>query len=152
MFEYQDSIEIHRPVADVFAYLIEAKNVPKWVETTVDAWQVSDGPVGLGTRQAEMVASPFSKSKDPEQVNWEISEFEENRLVSFENYSRFGYQKQSFALDPTELGTRLQVNGTHRFQGSRRFVEPVIGFFIKRERRKHLLNLKQIMESGRRES
>ena len=152
MFEYQDSIEIGRPVGDVFAYLIVAENFPKWVDTTVDSWQVSDGPVGLGTIQAEMILSPSSKSKEPLQLNWEVSEFEENQLISFESNSSWGYQKQSFNLDPSEVGTRLQVEGIHRFIGPRRFIQPVLGYFIRKERRKHLLKLKQILETGQQES
>jgi hypothetical protein len=152
MFKYQDSIEIGRPVADVFTFLIEAENFPTWVDTTVDAWQVSDGPVVLGTRQVELIVSPSSKSKEPLQLNWEISEFEKNQLISFESNTSWGYQKQSFKLDPSEVGTRLRVEGNHRFIGPRRFIQPVLGFFIRRERRKHLLKLKQILESGRQES
>jgi hypothetical protein len=152
MYEYQDSIEIERPVVDVFAFLIEAKNFPKWVDTTVDAWQESDGPVAVGTRQIEMVVSPFSRSDDPVQLSWEVSEFKENRQISFETNSDWGYQKQTFVLDPVDNGTRLQVEGEHQFLGPRRYIQSVIGIFIKRERRKHLANLKQILESDQKEN
>ena len=152
MIEYQESIDIQRPVADVFAYLIEVENTPQWVNTTVKAWQVSDGPVGEGTQLAEIVTQGFSKSQTGTQLNWEITEFEVNRRVTFDAHSSWGYQRQSFILDPIEQGTRLLVNALHRFQGPFRLLQPILGIFVKRARREHLLKLKQILESGSRES
>ena len=150
MFEYQESIDIHSPVVDVFAYLIDPGNIPQWVNTTIRAWQVSDGPVGKGTILAETVTLGFfSKSLPSNQLNWEITEFEENQLVTFEIDTQVGYQRQSFSLEQIEQGTRLVVNGFHRFRGPARFAQPIIGFFIVRARRQHLLNLKQVLETGR---
>ncbi len=147
MFEYQESIDIHRPVAEVFAYLIEAENFPNWVDTTVRAWQVTEGPVAVGTRQSEIVTFGFLESRIRNQLNWEISEYEEDRRVTFESYTGIGYQKQSFTLEPIEQGTRLQVNGHHRLQGPIRLAQPIMRRFVERSRRKHLMNLKQILES-----
>lgn len=152
MFKYQESIDIQCPVENVFEYIIDATTFHVWVETTVDAWQVSEGPVALGTRYSEIVTPKFSRAEGNVEVNWEVAEFEENRLISFENHSSFGYQKQSFTLTPTKEGTRLLVSGIHRFADRRRFIQPVMGFFIKRERRKHLAALKQILESRQAQS
>jgi hypothetical protein len=148
MIEYQESIDIQCPAADVFAYLIEAKNIPQWVDTTIKAWQVSDGPVGEGTLLAEIVTQGFSKSQTGTQLNWEITEFEVNRRVTFAANSSWGYQRQSFILDPTNQGTRLVVNALHRLQGPFRLLQPVLGIFVKKARREQLLNLKQILETG----
>jgi uncharacterized membrane protein len=151
MFEYQESIDIHRPAGEVFAYLIKAENFPEWVDTTVEAWQVTEGPVAVGTRQSEIVTLGFLESRVRNQLNWEVVEYEEGRRVTFESYTGIGYQKQSFTFEPTERGTRLQVNGTHRLQGPIRLAQPIMRFFVERSRREHLMNLKQILESGRQE-
>ena len=153
MFEYQESIDIQRPAADVFAYLIEAENIPEWVDTTLEAWQVSEGPAGEGTIQAETVTLGFfSKSLPSNELHWKITEFEENRQITYEIDTEIGYQRQSFSFEQIEQGTRLVVNGLHRFRGPLRFAQPVARFFIVRARRTHLLNLKQLLETGRRES
>jgi len=99
MIEYQESIDIQRPVAEVFAYLIKAENIHQWVDTTIKAWQVSEGPVGEGTQLAEIVTQGFSKTQTGTQLNWEITEFEVNRRVTFAANSSWGYQRQSFILD-----------------------------------------------------
>jgi len=139
MIEYQESIDIQRPVAEVFAYLIKAENIHQWV---------SEGPVGEGTQLAEIVTQGFSKSQTGTQLNWEITEFEVNRRVTFAANSSWGYQRQSFILDPTNQGTRLVVNALHRLQGPFRLLQPVLGIFVKKARREQLLNLKQILETG----
>jgi Polyketide cyclase / dehydrase and lipid transport len=45
----EDAIDIRRPVADVFEFVADTTNDPKWHTTVVRARRVSLGPVGLGT-------------------------------------------------------------------------------------------------------
>ena len=56
MIKYQESIDLQRAVADVFGYIIEARNIPEWVDAVIDAWQLSEGPVGVGTQLSEIVS------------------------------------------------------------------------------------------------
>ena len=40
------SIVINRPVEEVFAFLSDFENNPKWQATSVEARKISEGPVG----------------------------------------------------------------------------------------------------------
>jgi hypothetical protein len=45
----EESIDIRRSVADVFAFVADTTNDPKWHTTVVEGRRVSAGPVALGT-------------------------------------------------------------------------------------------------------
>lgn len=45
----EDSIDIQRPVADVFEFVADTTNDPKWHTTVVEGRRMSRSPVGLGT-------------------------------------------------------------------------------------------------------
>jgi hypothetical protein len=152
MIKYQESIDLQRTVADVFGYIIEARNIPEWVDAVIDAWQLSEGPVGVGTQLSEIVSLGLFNSKNRSQGNWQVIEFEQNRRITFETDTSWGHQRQSFTFNAADQGTRLQVNGLHRLQGPMRLAQPVMGFFIKKARRKQLQKLKQILEIDPRDS
>ncbi|WP_461174823.1 SRPBCC family protein [Arthrobacter sp. Z1-9] len=46
----EESVFINRPPEDVFQYLTKTENIPIWDSSVIQAQQVEDGPVGLGTR------------------------------------------------------------------------------------------------------
>lgn len=43
-------VRIDRPVEDVFAYVIAVETMPEWRGDVAEAGQVTDGPIGVGTR------------------------------------------------------------------------------------------------------
>jgi uncharacterized protein YndB with AHSA1/START domain len=49
MARMEQSVEINRPVEEVFAYATDIKNWPKWHETLLKAEQTSAGELGVGT-------------------------------------------------------------------------------------------------------
>lgn len=46
----EESVFIARPPQEVFEFLIKSENIPVWDSSVVQAEQVGDGPVGVGTR------------------------------------------------------------------------------------------------------
>jgi uncharacterized protein YndB with AHSA1/START domain len=47
---FTNSVTIRRPASEVFAFLVDPANIPKWNYAIDSARQVSPGPVGVGTR------------------------------------------------------------------------------------------------------
>jgi uncharacterized protein YndB with AHSA1/START domain len=50
MIEEQISLDVKRAPGDVFAWLADSANTPKWVKFCVSLQKIGDAPVGLGTR------------------------------------------------------------------------------------------------------
>ena len=71
MIDFFTSIEIQRSVPVVFAYLTEIKRIPEWANTIAEARQISDGPIGEGSRMLEVVDLSVRKSE----VEWEVTEY-----------------------------------------------------------------------------
>jgi carbon monoxide dehydrogenase subunit G len=46
----EESVFISRPIQEVFDFLIKASNIPVWDSSVVQAEQIGDGPVEVGTR------------------------------------------------------------------------------------------------------
>ena len=45
----QMSVQINRPVEEVFTFLSNFENNPRWQSTSVEARKISEGAVGVGT-------------------------------------------------------------------------------------------------------
>ena len=49
MLEFENTIYIDRPIDEVFAYLSDFENIPKWNYFVLEVRQRSENPIGIGT-------------------------------------------------------------------------------------------------------
>ncbi len=49
MLEFENTIRIDRPIGEVFAFLSDLENVPKWNYYVLKVTKLSNGPIGIGT-------------------------------------------------------------------------------------------------------
>ena len=49
MLEFENTIRIDRPIGEVFAFLSDLENVPKWNYYVLEVTKLSNGPIGIGT-------------------------------------------------------------------------------------------------------
>jgi uncharacterized membrane protein len=73
MIHFENTLEINRPVEEVFAFLADFQNVPRWNYYVTDVRQLSDGPVEVG--------STFHQVRKTDQQDYEITEYEPGRRV-----------------------------------------------------------------------
>ena len=76
----QVSIEIDRPVADVWRFwaVEHVRNHPRW-DPDIELEQISQGPMGLGTR----IRRRNSRWEAPVDGEMEVVEFEPERAIAF---------------------------------------------------------------------
>jgi hypothetical protein len=144
MLHYKTSVTISRPVDQVFEYVTQIENSSQWGDAVVDAWQETDGPIGLGTIVTERVkmGPVFSE------LSWEITAFETNRLCVFEGVSELGSSRTSYIFEAVEDGTRLIVEVSTQLTGIYRYIKLVIQFTHKRNRKASLEAIKKIIEQN----
>jgi len=58
MASFENTVVIRRPVDDVFAFLADFENVPRWNYAIVETRKVSPGPVGVGTAYRQTRSVP----------------------------------------------------------------------------------------------
>src|SRR2546421_9004175 len=100
-------VAINRPIAQVFAFVANAETAPQWREDIVDVRRTTAGLIGVGTtyqalrpHQGEQAASIL-----------EITEYEPNKKVSFENISEPVRFRDSYTFQSVGESTRV----TYRF-------------------------------------
>jgi carbon monoxide dehydrogenase subunit G len=143
MVRFELSVDIDRPVHEVWEYLIEPENVPEWQSSAVASHQVSDGPIGVGARLQD--ERRFLGKRATSEV--EVSEFEPERLFTLHGLSgpvRFTVRHR---LSQNGSGTRLDVEAeADPGGGLSRFVRPMIERAAEHELRGDFARLKKILE------
>ena len=97
------SIVIDRPIEDVFAFTDSADQETIWRSELVGSEKISDGPIGLGS-----VGKSVYKIMGREAVStWEITEYEENKKVTFASDGDNGPHTGTWLYEEVEGGTKF---------------------------------------------
>lgn len=144
MLHYKIGININRPVDQVFEFMTQLDNIHQLMDEVVVSQRVTDGPVGLGTLMTESLKLGPAR----EDITWEITAFEENKLCTFEGDTSFGRTQVSYMFEQTKCGTRVTAEVRTQMKGLFLFLRPFIQFFHRRNRQKYLAKIKRTLESG----
>ena len=74
MLEFENTIRIDRPVDEVFAFLLDFENIPKWNYYVLEVRQLSESPRGVGTT--------YHQVRKTDEQDFRITEFEPNHMVA----------------------------------------------------------------------
>jgi hypothetical protein len=76
MATFQNTVTIRRPVEDVFAFLADFENVPRWNKAILRTRKTSPGPVGVGTTYRQVRTVPSTSEE-----GFEVTGFEPPRRL-----------------------------------------------------------------------
>jgi carbon monoxide dehydrogenase subunit G len=74
VLEFENTIRIDRPVEEVFAFLSDFQNIPKWNYYVLEVRQLSEHPIGIGTT--------YHQVRKTDQQDFRIIVFEPNHTVA----------------------------------------------------------------------
>ena len=74
MLEFENTIRIDRPVEEVFAFLSDFENIPKWNYYVLEVRQLSEGSIGVGTT--------YHQVRKSDQQDLRVIEFEPGHTVA----------------------------------------------------------------------
>src|SRR5512137_904763 len=120
-------IMINRPVEDVFAYLSDAANGPKWQSDLLEARQITKGPLGVGTKFTGVREFMGQKMESVMQY----TSFELNKKVVFKSNSGPMPFVQTFLFEQTPFGTRLTARLELQTSGQLNLDQPMIASGVK---------------------
>ncbi len=106
MIKFEVTITIHRPLEDVFRFVVQGENNSKWNSAVKEVKQVSEGTVGVGTRYWMLRELPSGKVEN----TYEIIEFEPNKKLSIKIVSGPTPFLYRYTFEPSEQGTRLSLD------------------------------------------
>ena len=96
--QFSNTLTIDRAPADVFAYLADFENLSAWNYAIASTRKLDDGPVGVGSRYAQVRTVPKHSEESFE-------------VVEFDPVSRLGIRGR-FAVFPGELSYLIEPDGS----------------------------------------
>jgi uncharacterized protein YndB with AHSA1/START domain len=139
----EKSTIVHRPSDEVFAFVADQLNAPRWQSGIVEVRRLTDGPPGVGTRHT------FTRTLMGRRMSGE------NEYVAFEPGKRVVFRTTSgprlvasYAVTPITEGTRLTTTMEVDFSGIMSLAEPLVGRALTRDVVAALARLPSILESS----
>ena len=137
------STVINRPVEDVFAYVANFENHPKWETDFQEVKLLTSTAGGVGTTYQCLLKFPGQTVPS----KFEITEYQLNRKIAFVGEPAGpATPKGSFLFEPVEGGTKITSLPRPEFRGLFGLLAPLMAGYIRKNNVAHLSNLKQLLE------
>ena len=139
---------INRPITEVFPFVADFANLPKWETDILEVKPLSSAPVGVGTAFQCVLKMPGRAAPS----RFEITAYTANREVAFAGTAAGPAKpKGSFQFEPVGEGTRVTARPQPELRGFFKLLEPLMAGYIKRQNEAHLANLKRLLEGAPRQ-
>ena len=144
MPEMRGSVDILRPVEDVFAFLSDPTNSLKWETGVTEMELTTEGPLALGSKGRRV-----ETNAGRDEGTWEITKHVENESLAMTFESQKFTGSGGYDLEAIDGGTRLEYwfIGNPRKLLLKIFV-PLMKPMIHRQVNKNFAKLKSILESS----
>lgn len=144
MIRVADSVVINRPVEEVFAFSVNPDTAPRWRGGVIEARQLSEGPMGVGTK---MLFVRTIARRRLESITC-VTEYESNRkfLTRDEKGEPF-LVVGGMILEPQDGGTKISFDYEAHLGRILRYFEPVLRGLFKKEVQGDFRNLKALLET-----
>jgi hypothetical protein len=136
-------VDVNRHAADVYDFIVNVENAPKWQPAVIETSRITDGPIRVGTQFRE-VAKMMGRRVE---TICEITDLQPSRRVAFRATSNgpLSYAT-SYLLEPQGDTTRVTIEGTFTFKGLWRLLEPLVRGEVRKESAQELLAMKAAIE------
>jgi len=140
MLEFENTIRIDRPVVEVFAFLTDFENIPKWNYYVLEVRRLSESPTAIGTT--------YHQVRKTDQQDFRLTEFEANRTIAVKTLpqSSPGFERR-FTL--YEEGDTTRIRDQWKLDtGRAAILERLAGGRVKSAVAENLAKLKELLEEG----
>ena len=144
MIPYSSAVTIARQPDEVFRWLVEPAKQAQWSDVPMQP--LTEGPLRQGSR----MRLSFGRGPLHASLDLEIARLEPNVRMAFITVSDGGIQWEgAYDLAPADGGgTRVSQQGTLRFRGLWRAIEPLSGGEITKGEIAELERLKKVVEGS----
>ena len=144
MINVEESTVIKRPIADVFAFVANLENHPKWESNFQKVKLLSSTPTGVGTTYQCELKLPGQTATS----KFEITEYEVNKKIAFEAEAAGPAKPNgSFFFESVADGTKITLIPRPEFRGFFKLLEPLMAGYVRKQNQDHLRKLKSILEA-----
>jgi len=122
MIRLQETIEVPRPLADVFSYTSNFSHIAQWDPGITESTKLSPGPIGVGTRFQVIVK--FGLSSTP--MEYVITAYEPPDRVVLEGEGGSIHAVDTICFSATDEGTRIDYTADISLKGWTGYTEPFL--------------------------
>ncbi len=141
MASFENTVMIRRPIEQVFGFLADFENIPRWNYAIVETRKVSQGPVGVGTIYQQVRSVP-SRSEE----HFEVTAHNPPRHLEIQGQLGPFPSRLSYALDAVPAGTRVTNSVKLDLRGPSRVLGPVAVPRVRDAVAANLRELKELLE------
>ena len=141
MLEFENTIAIERPIDEVFAFLSDFENIPKWNYYVLEVRQLSESPIGIGTT--------YHQLRKTDQQDFHIIEFEPNHTLAVKTLPQSSPSfERRFTL--YEEGDTTRIRDQWKLDTGRpALLERLARGRVKSAVSENLTKLKELLQEGR---
>jgi hypothetical protein len=142
MVRVEESVIVDLPVEKVFASGSDPETHLQWETTTIKVDKLSQGPMGKGTRHRGSIRFLGQI------IDWEsvVSEFVPDSKVEYRIASGSMQFREKWNFTSAEQSTRVTFIFEGDLQGLLKFISPIAVLEWKRQARKDLAKMKNVLE------
>ena len=145
MHTFENMLTIARSREEVFAFLADFRNVPRWNYAIEKTWQTSPGPAGVGATYLQTRSIPLKS-----QEAFEVTAFEPPGQLAVHGQIGPFLATITYRLESVAGGTRLTNRvDLEPLRAVMQLAAPLAVPRVKTAVAANLATLKQIMEDGR---
>ena len=108
--DFANTVTIERPVHDVFAFVADPENIPRWNYAIVETRKTSDGPVGVGSTYRQTRSLP---TRSEETVH--VTEFAPDHRFTLRG--DLGPFVGTLSYEFEDLGARTRLTNSAHLEG-----------------------------------
>ena len=142
MIDVTVGISINRPVEDVFRFVADTANDPKWHTDALEVRRMTDGPVGKGTTYHLRLKPSMGVSEG----TVEMAEFQPNRRQVLRGDMGKMKPTITYLFQPAGSGTAFTRRVQFELPGMMRLMQPLVRGMVKKRNTAFLANLKRVLE------
>jgi uncharacterized protein YndB with AHSA1/START domain len=141
---FSNTITIERPPSEVFAYLADFENLPRWNHAISETHKMTPGAPGVGSRYTQVRTIP-KRSEE----TFEVIEFEPDHRLAVQGTFGPLTGQATYVLQPSNNGTTLRNDMDLQPGGVVSLVAPLATWRVRAAVAENLRTLKEILERQR---
>jgi uncharacterized membrane protein len=144
MFKYEKNVFINRPQQEVFDFVANLENDPKWQASIQSVEQTSDGPIGEGSTFRYQTKYLGRKSE----TEIQLTSYDPPNGASVKVLSGPVPFENTYKFEAQDGGTLLTFTGWAEIGGFFKIAEGLAGKQIEKQMEADAAALKKVLEAG----
>ncbi|MBV8529018.1 MAG: SRPBCC family protein [Candidatus Dormibacteraeota bacterium] len=120
MLRNENRVEINRPPAEVFKFIAELSNEPRYVPNVLESEKISDGPTGVGTKYREVTRVMLGRKAV---ATYEITQYDPPTTFAFRGTSGRSRFRGRWVLEATDGGTLAKFTAEAQLAWPTKYLE-----------------------------